>query len=215
MPSLACTTAMVVALESRSTNMLSWLGSRCWTRMNAMPVSAGKACKSRRQASSPPAEAPIATTGKSSRSFATRIAARERAAGCARVASASGDLAWRMGVTFQPGAKWQGQTPLSIAAGHTGERWPGAARCHPKRRLQTALAGLGTLRVWPSRAARLGLQGWWSISTPSFQPLSLSAMGWAGSRPFPSRGPDRGEESDGGREAEQALGDHRRTLERH
>ena len=42
--------------------MLSWVGSRCCTRMNAMPLSAGSASTNFRQASSPPAEAPIATT---------------------------------------------------------------------------------------------------------------------------------------------------------
>src|ERR1700686_2929795 len=45
--------------------MLSWVGSRCWTRMKAMPVPVGNASTNFLQASSPPAEAPIPTTGKS------------------------------------------------------------------------------------------------------------------------------------------------------
>ena len=45
--------------------MLSWVGARCWTRIKAMPTSAGSASMSLRQASRPPAEAPIPTTGKS------------------------------------------------------------------------------------------------------------------------------------------------------
>ena len=45
--------------------MLSWVGSRCWTRMQAMPLPAGSAPTSFLKAPRPPAEAPIATTGKS------------------------------------------------------------------------------------------------------------------------------------------------------
>src|SRR5579872_2416370 len=44
--------------------MLSCVGSRCWTRIKAMPLSAGNASTSFLQASRPPAEAPIPTTGK-------------------------------------------------------------------------------------------------------------------------------------------------------
>src|SRR6185437_4077694 len=66
-PSVACRTVMDVWLASRSTIMLSWLGSRCWTRMKAMPFLAGSASTSFLQASRPPAEAPIPTIKKSSR----------------------------------------------------------------------------------------------------------------------------------------------------
>src|SRR5689334_12617645 len=41
---------------------LSWVGSRCWTRTNAMPLSAGTALKNLRNASRPPADAPIPTS---------------------------------------------------------------------------------------------------------------------------------------------------------
>ena len=41
--------------------MLSWWGSRCWIRINAMPVRAGRASINLVQASSPPADAPMAT----------------------------------------------------------------------------------------------------------------------------------------------------------
>ena len=58
MPSVACSTVIDVWPASSSTIMLSWVGSRCWTRMKAMPLSAGSARRSFRQASSPPAEAP-------------------------------------------------------------------------------------------------------------------------------------------------------------
>ncbi len=43
--------------------MLSWLGSRCWTMTNAMPVGARARDSISRRASRPPAEAPMPTTG--------------------------------------------------------------------------------------------------------------------------------------------------------
>src|SRR6478609_2910702 len=43
--------------------MLSWLGSRCWTMTKAMPVGGRARASISRRASSPPAEAPIPTTG--------------------------------------------------------------------------------------------------------------------------------------------------------
>ena len=52
--------------------MLSWVGSRCWTMMKAMPLTAGSASRSFLQASRPPAEAPIATTGNSAVLLADR-----------------------------------------------------------------------------------------------------------------------------------------------
>src|SRR5260370_26629181 len=45
---------------------LRWFGSRCCTTTNAMPVLAGNALKNSVYASNPPADAPIATTGKES-----------------------------------------------------------------------------------------------------------------------------------------------------
>ena len=65
MPLTACTTGILVWPASRSTIMLSCVGSRCWTRINAIPVSAGNALSSFVHASNPPAEAPIATMVKS------------------------------------------------------------------------------------------------------------------------------------------------------
>src|SRR4029077_1608447 len=41
---------------------LSWVGSKCWTRTNAMPLSVGTALKNLRNASRPPADAPIPTS---------------------------------------------------------------------------------------------------------------------------------------------------------
>ena len=41
--------------------MLAWVGSRCTTRMKAMPVFRGMFAKKRSQASRPPAEAPMPT----------------------------------------------------------------------------------------------------------------------------------------------------------
>src|ERR1700684_2876112 len=48
-------------------NRLLWLGSRGCTIRNAIPLVAGSASSSFLQASSPPAEAPIAAIGKSAR----------------------------------------------------------------------------------------------------------------------------------------------------
>src|SRR4051794_33869534 len=45
--------------------MLSKVGSRCWIRIKAMPLPADKAPANFRQASRPPAEAPIPTIEKS------------------------------------------------------------------------------------------------------------------------------------------------------
>ena len=42
--------------------MLSWVGSRCCTRMNAMPLPSGRPRINRVHASSPPADAPTPTT---------------------------------------------------------------------------------------------------------------------------------------------------------
>ena len=70
MPSVANKTGIDVWPASRSTIMLSWLGSRCCTMMKAMPLGAGSASRSFLQASRPPAEAPIATIGKSARPLA-------------------------------------------------------------------------------------------------------------------------------------------------
>ena len=65
MPSVASRTGIDVWPASKSTIMLSWLGSRCCTMMKAMPLTAGSASRSFLHASRPPAEAPIATIGKS------------------------------------------------------------------------------------------------------------------------------------------------------
>ena len=58
-------TGIEVWPASRSTIMLSWLGSRCCTMMKAMPLTVGSASRTFLQASRPPAKAPIATTGNS------------------------------------------------------------------------------------------------------------------------------------------------------
>ena len=64
-PSVACRTFIGVWPVSRSTIRLSCVGSRCWISTKAMPLLAGKASKNFLKASRPPAEAPSATTGKS------------------------------------------------------------------------------------------------------------------------------------------------------
>lgn len=55
-----------------SASMLSCFGSRCCTRTKPMPVRCGSAASSALKASSPPAEAPIATIGKSGLSSGVR-----------------------------------------------------------------------------------------------------------------------------------------------
>src|SRR5438445_9097327 len=59
-------TGMRVDRARRSDRTLSCLGSRCWTRTNAMPLSNGRCDSIVVQASRPPADAPIPTTGKTS-----------------------------------------------------------------------------------------------------------------------------------------------------
>ena len=57
---------MAVARERISVNALACVGSRCCTSTNAMPVSFGKCLSNLVNASSPPADAPMPTTGKGS-----------------------------------------------------------------------------------------------------------------------------------------------------
>ena len=83
---MASTTVMLVCRASRSAIILSWFGSRCCTRMKAIPFGDGRASSSFPHASNPPAEAPTATTVRSvgdglalSRVFEGRLA-RGRAA---------------------------------------------------------------------------------------------------------------------------------------
>src|SRR5438445_11618032 len=61
--SVTVMTGIAVVLDRTSDNWLSCLGSRCWMSTNAMPVSVGSSLRSWLNASSPPAEAPMATTG--------------------------------------------------------------------------------------------------------------------------------------------------------
>ena len=68
MPCVASTTGMRVCRESNSTIKLSCLGSRCGTSTKAMPLSDGTAPKNFLKASSPPADAPMPTTGIPARS---------------------------------------------------------------------------------------------------------------------------------------------------
>src|ERR1700722_1478687 len=55
---------MDVLLCRISVSKLSWLGSRCCTRINAIPEDGGMALMRRLNASRPPAEAPTPITGK-------------------------------------------------------------------------------------------------------------------------------------------------------
>ena len=55
---------MVVVRCSSSAMMPLWVGSRCWTMTKAMPLPSGTFSKKSSNASSPPAEAPMPTTGK-------------------------------------------------------------------------------------------------------------------------------------------------------
>jgi len=64
-PSYACSTGMEVCRRSSSGRWLTWVGSRCGITTKPRPLWAGMALKNLFNASSPPAEAPIATTGKS------------------------------------------------------------------------------------------------------------------------------------------------------
>lgn len=64
-PSCACSTGMGVCRPSNSGRWLTWVGSRCGITTKPRPFWAGMALKNLFNASSPPAEAPIATTGKS------------------------------------------------------------------------------------------------------------------------------------------------------
>ena len=61
--SVTVMTGIVVVLDRTSDNWLSCLGSRCWMSTNAMPVSVRSSLRSWVKASSPPAEAPMPTTG--------------------------------------------------------------------------------------------------------------------------------------------------------
>jgi hypothetical protein len=63
--SVACRTFNGVWPTNRSTIRLWCVGSRCWISTKAMPLFAGNASKNFLKASRPPAEAPNATTGKS------------------------------------------------------------------------------------------------------------------------------------------------------
>ncbi len=64
-PSCACATSIGVCRRSSSGRWLTWVGSRCGITTKPRPLWAGMALKNLFNASSPPAEAPIATTGKS------------------------------------------------------------------------------------------------------------------------------------------------------
>ena len=57
-------TGMGVFFWRISVSMLSWFGSRCCTRIYAIPEDSGMDFRSRLNASNPPAEAPTPTTGK-------------------------------------------------------------------------------------------------------------------------------------------------------
>jgi hypothetical protein len=61
--SRTCSTFMRVVLPSSSGISVAWCGSRCCTTTKDMPLSGGIAVKNFWKASSPPAEAPIPTTG--------------------------------------------------------------------------------------------------------------------------------------------------------
>src|SRR5437879_8945121 len=61
--SVTVMTGIAVVLDRTSDNWLSCLGSKCWMSTNAMPVSVESSLKSWLNASSPPAEAPMPTTG--------------------------------------------------------------------------------------------------------------------------------------------------------
>jgi hypothetical protein len=68
----ASATGIAVLARNSSTSRLSCSGERCWTSTNAMPLSAGMAAKKVRNASSPPAEAPIPTTRRGSTGVGAR-----------------------------------------------------------------------------------------------------------------------------------------------
>jgi hypothetical protein len=55
---------MFVRRPMMSVSQLSCVGSRCITTTKAMPLSAGIAAKNSSKASTPPADAPMPTTGK-------------------------------------------------------------------------------------------------------------------------------------------------------
>ena len=63
MPSAASTTGMAVWRPSRCAKALSRVGSKCRMITKAHPLSAGIASRKRLAASSPPADAPMPTTG--------------------------------------------------------------------------------------------------------------------------------------------------------
>src|SRR5690349_14114555 len=67
MPLTAVATFIAVAGASASASMLPCVGSRCWMTTKAMPLSAGMAESSSTKAASPPADAPMPTTGKPAR----------------------------------------------------------------------------------------------------------------------------------------------------
>ena len=57
-------TGILVTFCNMSGNMLLWSGCKCWTSTYAIPENSGMAFNNFLNASKPPAEAPIPTTGK-------------------------------------------------------------------------------------------------------------------------------------------------------
>lgn len=61
---LASLTGISVSRDNNDVSALSWVGSRCCTSTNAIPVRDGNSFNSCVVASNPPADAPIPTMGK-------------------------------------------------------------------------------------------------------------------------------------------------------
>src|SRR5437773_396532 len=66
MPCFTSTTGIRVTLDRMSVKMLGCFGSRCWTNTKANGASTGRWDSNSENASNPPAEAPMPTTGHTS-----------------------------------------------------------------------------------------------------------------------------------------------------
>src|SRR5437762_1328548 len=99
---------------------LSWVGSRCGISTNARPLSAGMCVKNLLKASSPPAEAPMPTTGSGGRGGLLARGGASGAAGGAVSAglAAFGRLDFRLPAIADPPERLRARVP-SENAGNT------------------------------------------------------------------------------------------------
>ena len=115
--------------RGRSTIMLSWVGSRCWTRMRAMPLPAGRPSISLLHASRPPAEAPIPTTAKSSAPWGGPRAVSARRCDPDRAALVCGERACGTCTAFKALVFSAASVDPMVAVDRSYHDFPRAGRC--------------------------------------------------------------------------------------